>query len=282
MKDLRYIAKFLMLLAIAVSACQEEEIDYDPGNPRPSVGAYTTTSNSLLINASPGAKSPQKNPPVVFYMVNNVLVTTTNPVDTVEFNYLNTPSNRGILATPSTQIRFINKDGNTSMGANNFNVRQGRSYSTFLIDTLGRSGGHRVLQFEDNLTAPSSGRANVRFINLSPNAPEVYLSIQADSSDFYNLLIPPSTPNASLPSTSVRRYAETSRRIGADNKDFALFVSVPAGTYDLNVSRTGSKELVTPLSGTVFSAGKIYTVYLRGLVGGDAGQEIGATIIQHN
>jgi hypothetical protein len=264
----------LLLLAVVLvtfAACQQEE-DYLTGDPRPAVSAYGTNSNVMIVNASPGAKQPAAAAPVVNLRVNNVVVTNTaTPPVALDYSYLNTPTYRGVLATPQTQIRFVNKDGGASVGASNFSIVPNTSYTVFLLDSTTRSAGQRVVQVTDVLTAPAAGKVRVRFLHFSPNAPEVIVVNNTGA---------PVTPPTLF---SARRYNELTRRVGSTTLNFGNFTEIDAGTYDLDVRLTDvANTSVLPLNGVTFTAGKIYTVYARGFVGGAAGQELGATIILHN
>jgi hypothetical protein len=71
------------------------------------------------------------------------------------------------------------------------------------------------------------------------------------------------------------RSFETATTAGANS----VFTPVPAGTYNFDVRAGGSSVL--PLNGIVLQAGKIYTVFARGIVGNTT-TPLGATIIVHN
>jgi len=225
---------FVAFTATLFVGCAAEE-DYEPGNPRPGVATYATNSNCMIVNASPGSRLPIEVPPVTNFAINNIVVTNTaTPPVALEYLYLNNPTYRGILATPQTQLRFTNQNASgASLASSNVNVVQGRSYSAFLIDTLKRAAGQRIIFVEDNLAAPSSGNAHIRFFHFSPNAPE-------------------------------------------------NFSAIPAGTYNLQVQVNSNNAPVLDINGLNLVAGKIYTIYARGLVNGGTGQELGATVILHN
>lgn len=262
--------RFLPVALLVLAACAEDE--YDPGDPRPAGAPFTTTTNTLVVNASPGAKAGATAPPVVQFAFNNILQLANQSQAQsetnlpVELNYLGATAYRGIRASAAAQVRYLNKATGSSLGSLTSNYIQNTSYTTFLIDSVTRPGGLRVLQFTDNLTAPPAGQAKVRFFHLSPNAPRVVVSN-------------PNNSNAIV--FSARTYAQT----GAPS---STYVNLPAGTYDLDVRNDAvagtitDKPVVLPLTGVTFDAGKIYTVYARGLVGGAADQELGASIILHN
>ncbi len=268
----KYLKSLLLAgFAIVATSCNVED-EYDPGEPRPAGTSYTTTTNTRVVNASPGAKAGPTAPPVVLFSFNNIVQLTNQSQPQsetnlpVELNYLGATPYRGIRASAAAHVRYSNKETGSSLGAITSNYLQNTSYTTFLIDSITRPGGLRVLQFTDNLTAPPAGQAKVRFFHLSPNAPRVVVTNPNDDDAIV---------------FAARTYAQT-------GTPSSTYVNLPAGTYDLDVRNDAvagdiaDKPIVLALTGVTFDAGKIYTVYARGLVGGAAGQELGASIIVHN
>jgi hypothetical protein len=95
--------------------------------------------------------------------------------------------------------------------------------------------------FEDNNAAPAAGKAHVRVIHASPNAPNVDIAVKGGPVLFPDLAF----PNAAGPSP------------------------VDAGTYDLEVRAAGTTTVALPLDDVALTAGKIYTVVAVGLLEGD-------------
>jgi len=60
---------------------------------------------------------------------------------------------------------------------------------------------------------------------------------------------------------------------------------VPAGTYNfdvrINYSQNGGTSVLS-VPGVALAAGKIYTVFAKGLVAGTGAQALGAQIVTHN
>jgi len=105
--------------------------------------------------------------------------------------------------------------------------------------------------FIDTLTTPASGKAHVRFIHMSPDAPAVDVWVVGGTK---------LVSNAS--------FAEATS-----------FAPVDAGTYSFDVRLAGTSTSVLSVPNVAFAAGKIYTVYARGLVGGTGAQALGASVI---
>ena len=123
------------------------------------------------------------------------------------------------------------------------------SYSVFAVNTMAHI---EPLLLTDDLTPPAAGRAHVRFVHLSPNAPAVDVAVAGGGPVVFG--------NKTF-------------------KDYTPFTPLPAGTYDLEVRLAGTSTVVLPLPGIKLEAGKIYTVFARGLVGGTGPQALGAQII---
>jgi hypothetical protein len=127
----------------------------------------------------------------------------------------------------------------------------GASYTVFASDVVASIG---AVVLTDDLTAPASGKAHVRFVHLSPDAPAVDVAVQGGPVLFANKAF----------------------------KQYTAFTPVAAGTYNLEVRLAGTATVALPLNGIVLQAGKIYTVFAKGLVGGSGAQALGAQIIVNN
>ena len=112
----------------------------------------------------------------------------------------------------------------------------------------------RILLIEDDLTAPAQGKAHVRFIHLSPDAPAVDITLTNGTVVFGNKAF----------------------------KEFTAFTPLDAGTYDLQVRVAGTTTVALDLAGITLEAGKIYTVFAKGFLAGVGQQQLGAEIIVNN
>ncbi|QHS59790.1 DUF4397 domain-containing protein [Chitinophaga agri] len=112
----------------------------------------------------------------------------------------------------------------------------GGSYSLF---AAGETDGNATVGIlaKDDLGAPASGKAKVRFVHASSDAPAV------------NFLL---NNNAVISSAGFKSASE--------------FREVDAGTYSLKLNNASSGETVITRDGIVMEAGKIYTVVAQGLV----------------
>ncbi len=260
MKNITIVKTLLFSLSCLFAGCADP--DYE--TPTPSLNASVATSNVLVVNAVPGSAALTR------LAVDNIPVTgplpsftQAFPAQSAQVKYLAIPAgNRQIRA----ELATVAAD---AVASSRFNT--GQYYSYFITDTLNRPQDRdqyiiRPLIIADNLSAPAAGKARVRFLHLSPNAPEVGV---------YNTL-------TRAVVFSPRRYRETARGSGATRSDFTAFTQVDAGTYALDVRTLQTAAPVLVLPAVTFEAGKIYTVFARGLVGRTGEQALGASVIVHN
>ncbi len=124
-------------------------------------------------------------------------------------------------------------------------------YSVFATDAVANIA---PLVLTDDLTTPAAGKAHVRFVHLSPDAPAVDVAVTSGPVLFGNTAF----------------------------KGYSAFTPVDAGTYDLEVRLAGTSTVVLSLPGITLTAGKIYTAWAKGFVAGAGAQAIGAQIIVNN
>jgi hypothetical protein len=113
------------------------------------------------------------------------------------------------------------------------------------------------LVLTDDLTPPAAGNAHVRFVHLSPGAPNVDITLPDGTVIFGDVAF------------------------GESDADGA-FTPLAAGTYDLEVRAAGTDAALLELPGIALSDGEIYTVFARGFPAGTGDQALGATVISHN
>ncbi|MFZ1517049.1 MAG: DUF4397 domain-containing protein, partial [Saprospiraceae bacterium] len=62
-------------------------------------------------------------------------------------------------------------------------------------------------------------------------------------------------------------------------KEYTAFTPLDAGTYNLDVRVAGTSTVALVLPAITLEAGKIYTVFAKGFLGGTGAQALGAEII---
>lgn len=215
------LAVFVCALMLVVTSCKKD----------------LTYAKVLVTHASPDG-------PGVDLLIDG------NKINTSPLNF---PSNTGYLQVESgTRNVKVNVTGTSnSVIAADLLFDVDKSYSIFAIDSVSKIS---PLVLTDDLTAPAAGKAHVRFIHLSPNAPAVDVAVTGGSVLFG----------------------------GKSFKDYTAFTPLDAGTYNLEVRVAGTSTVALPLPGIVLEAGKIYTVFAKGFLGGTGAQALGAQIIVNN
>jgi hypothetical protein len=89
----------------------------------------------------------------------------------------------------------------------------------------------------DNNAAPAEGKAHVRFVHASPDAPAVDIAVKGGPVLFSNVAF----------------------------KEVGDYLPVDAGTYDLEVRLAGTDTVALDVPGLALSQGTVYTVFALGL-----------------
>jgi len=228
-KKLAVYSLLIGSISVGFTACSDDE----ETTPTPT----NTTARVQVTHASPNA-------PGVDLLVDNT------KVNAAALEFLGSTAYLSVNA--GTRNIKVNAAG-TSTSVINADVPfvAGKNYSLFAVDSLSKISAVLV---EDDLTAPAAGKAHVRFIHLSPNAPAVDVALAGGTVVWGDY----------------------------EFKDGSTFAPLDAGTYNLEVRLAGTTTVVLPLPGIVLTAGKIYTVYAKGFVGGTGAQALGAQIIVNN
>ncbi|MBS1487970.1 MAG: DUF4397 domain-containing protein [Bacteroidetes bacterium] len=257
---MKYYKSIILIIVIGLAAqgCS------DPSYPNPQVSSVTRYAKVLFVNASPDAQS-------LVYQVNNAQVVTLNPQ--VVSGYLNV--NPG-----SEQIRIKNAVfgvvGSDTLALKADLVTQSTltgsaSYTVFVVDSVNRPftkgsgftskpGGLTFIgPLSDNLAIQAS-KSGIRFYNLAPGSPTVYLS----------------NAGASLGSIS----NSTAYRAGSSS-----FSSVAPNTYTLQVTSGSISGTLLASTTVTLSPGKAYSVFLTGKIvnpGAIVKVAYALNVIQHN
>ncbi|HLP52888.1 MAG TPA: DUF4397 domain-containing protein [Chitinophagales bacterium] len=191
----------------------------------------------------------------------NVLVTHASPdapgvdllVDDAKQNSaaLTFPNNTGYLqVTSGTRNIKVNVTGTaTTVIEADLNLEKDKNYSVFAVDSVSKIS---AVVLTDDLTAPAAGKAHVRFVHLSPNAPAVDVAVASSGTVVFG--------NKAF-------------------KEYTAFTPLDAGTYNLDVRVAGTSTVALVLPAITLESGKIYTVYAKGFLGGSGSQALGAEII---
>lgn len=149
------------------------------------------------------------------------------------FSYTN---DRGYFAAyPGTRLVGVSKKDSLKYLTNGTAALKGGSfYSVFVVDTLKST---KLLLVEDDLKAPETDKAKVRFINLSPGSSPLDLALEGNATALF-----------------------TSKAF----KEFTPFTSInPSDNYTFQVKQAGTVTATLPA--VKIEKGKIYTIWAKGL-----------------
>lgn len=225
--SLKVIALATLAVTVSFTACDKDDDDDAP----------PASARVLVAHASPDA-------PGVDLLIDNSKVNST----ALEF-----PDNTGYLdVNAGTRNVKVNVTGTstTVIGAD-LAFESNKSYSIFAVDSVSKISPVVVA---DDLTTPASGKAHIRFIHLSPNAPAVDVALDGGAVVFGDYQF----------------------------KEYSGFTPLDAGTYDLEVRVAGTATVALDLDPITLTAGKIYTVFAKGFLTGTGSQALGAEIITNN
>lgn len=206
------MACVIVCASLVLASC---DLDNDTDGIQPVPVAYVS-----LYNASPNA-------PALDVVVDNRQITT------YPFEY----------ADRTAYLRFYTGTRNikvTPRGASNVAVdttvtlKADKAYSLFVADEYDKAS---LLVFMDSVAASSAGKAFVRVINLSPDAPAVSLGEKGAS-------------------------GVMAANVGF--KQGSAFTQVNAKTYDLEIAPAGNTNAALELPDIEFREGAVYTVVVRG------------------
>jgi hypothetical protein len=116
-------------------------------------------------------------------------------------------------------------------------LQAGKDYT---VVAVGKLANIEPLVLVDNNAAPAAGKAHVRFVHTSPDAPAVDIAVKGGPVLFSNVAF----------------------------KKASDYLPVNAGTYDLEVRLAGTNTVALAVPGVKLDAGTVYTVFAMGLAGG--------------
>jgi hypothetical protein len=219
-----FLSTILFASITLLTSCKEDDTNDD--------GSYAKV---LVTHASPNA-------PGVDLLVDN---------SKQNSSALNFPNNTGYIKVESgTRNIKVNVTGtSTTVIEANLMLAKDNNYSVFAVDSVSKIS---AIVLADDLTAPAAGKAHVRFIHLSPNAPAVDVAVASSGAVVFG--------NKAF-------------------KEYTSFTPLDAGTYNLDVRVAGTATVALVLPAITLEAGKIYTVFAKGFLGGSGVQALGAEII---
>jgi hypothetical protein len=174
------------------------------------------------------------------------------------YNQLAFPDSTGYLTT-TTQVNRLALlfTGDTILDVPTVFVPR-REYSVFVVDSA-FGNGVALAVVPDSIPPARPGYAMVRFLNFSPSVPSL---------DLY--------------ATTTGQYLFTDRYFNETDVFATSFVSVLSGTYSLELRAPGTIVSVASLGGLTLQAGKVYTLFAKGVVGIVGSRTLGIGVLRHN
>lgn len=143
--------------------------------------------------------------------------------------------------TGSRNLKFSAFNASNTLIDTTFIVEEGKVYSVFVINRL---SSLETLVVTDSAATPATGKAMIRFVNLSPDGPAVDIAVTGESSNLFD-------------NTSFKQATD--------------FKEVDAKTYSFQVKGTGTSDIILSANDIPVRAGGYYTVITRGFAHPPAG-----------
>jgi hypothetical protein len=149
-------------------------------------------------------------------------------------------------------VKITKKGSSTSVLTEKLKLADQKAYSLFIIDSFDKV---KFLLVKDSVTMPGAGKAKLRFINLSPDAPALSLSIVGKD----------------VPVATNKQF-----------KEYSNFESVDAGDkVSFKVKDAAGADVAT-LADQKIENGKVYTIWVKGLKAATTEEmKVGAAIFTH-
>jgi len=222
------LASAILLVSVSFfSSCKDDE--------ETKITPAVSQSNIMVVHASPNA-------PGVDLLIDGTKINSAA---------LTFPTNTGYLKTESGKRNVkVNVTGTTTTVIEaDLDLTKDISYSVFAVDSVSKISAVVTM---DDLSAPAAGKAHVRFVHLSPNAPAVDIAVASSGAVVFG----------------DKKF-----------KEYTAFTPLDAGKYNLDVRVAGTKTVALVLPEITLEAGKIYTVFAKGFLGGTGPEALGAEII---
>ncbi|HVW96268.1 MAG TPA: DUF4397 domain-containing protein [Mucilaginibacter sp.] len=150
--------------------------------------------------------------------------------------------------TGTRTIAFVKANTGAVVASDTVTLKQNLAYTVCLVN---KSDSPELLVLNDAITQPTSGNANLRFVNLSPDAPAVDLAVKDGD-------------------------------VLVSNKSFkgsSAFSSITAKDYSFEIRQAGTNTVLATLDNVSIKSGFVYTIYFRGLKDATDGNKLTADLI---
>lgn len=156
-------------------------------------------------------------------------------------------------------FQFV-ESGTSNVVLNDFiNFDGGKAYSIFVIDSLSKI---KLAITNDEYTIPTGDSVRLRFLHFSPNAGSLDIVTNGGEDTLY----------------LTRNFNDQAIASSLDD-----FITLPSGTYTLDLRDAGTTNIVYSLPSTTLAAGNVYTFYAKGFRGsGVAATDLSISTIKNN
>jgi LPXTG-motif cell wall-anchored protein len=142
------------------------------------------------------------------------------------------PATYNVQVTPTGATEPVVIDADLTLEAN----------TDYTVVAVGLLAEIEPLVLVDNNSAPAAGKAHVRFVHASPDAPAVDIAVADGGPVLFS----------NVPFKGVGDY-----------------LPVDAGTYDLEVRVAGTETIALEVPGVALAGSTVYTIFAMGLAGGE-------------
>jgi hypothetical protein len=139
--------------------------------------------------------------------------------------------------TGNRNIKFSTVNAASALIDTTFDVSEGKAYSVFVINRLSHL---ETLVVQDSAAVPATGKAMIRFVQLSPDAPAMEIGISGNN---------------------------TAALFGSTNfKNATEFKEINANNYSFEIKAAGSSNVLVSAKNISIQPGGYYTIVTRGFV----------------
>jgi LPXTG-motif cell wall-anchored protein len=178
-----------------------------------------------VVHASPDA-------PAVDVWVNGAVAFSNAPFKGITDYAKLEPGSYSVQVTPTGATEPIVIDANLDLA----------TQTDYTVVAVGQLASIEPLVLVDNNSAPAAGKAHVRFVHASPDAPAVDIAVANGGPVLFS----------NIPFKGVGEY-----------------LPVDAGSYDLEARIAGTDTVALSVPGVMLDEGTVYTIFAMGLAGGD-------------
>ena len=199
-------------LSLLFTSCLKSKNDYTP----PPVG-YVTFFQA----------APDEQPIDLYFNSNKVNMAPLHYGDGIDY----------FQAFPGLRtVNIYDSNSHSQIFSDTARISPNIAYSLFLVRNSTQQPG--LFLVTDSISKPADGKATLRFINVSPDAPAVDLAVK-DSAAFVT---------------------------NKGFKGFSSFIPKTGGqTYNFEIRQHGTNTVLATLSGVTLNNGLVYTIWLHGL-----------------